>query len=238
MKETGLRYGLKIDERIDERRSVFASTKAAIAYLKELKEDFGSWALAVAAFNMGEDGLMAEILEQDTRDYYQLYLPLETQRYVPRILSVKLILNDPETYGFRLMTSEHYPPLNYERVQVRCERDTPIRLIAQAAGTAFKTIKDFNPEIRGHYLAEGNHHILIPRGALSGFDDRYKELVATFQGDRRQRIYVVQSGDNLSLIAERFGVPLSALIIWNRLDLSRPIQPGDRLIIHPNNLDE
>jgi hypothetical protein len=238
MRETGLKYGLEISGRVDERRNIFASTKAAIQYLTALKEDFGSWSLAVAAFNMGEDGLMAEILEQNTRDYYLLYLPLETQRYIFRVLSVKLILNDPDRYGFKLEKSDYYAPLDYDEVSVRCEQEIPIRMIAQAAGTHFKAIKDLNPEIRGHYLPKGDHRILIPRGAAFGFGERYEQLAKRLEQDGRQRIYIVESGDNLSLIAEKFGVPLSALIIWNRLSLGRPIHPGDRLIIYPQDLAE
>ena len=91
---TGRKYGLVINRRIDERRNIFASTKAVVQYFKDLYDDFGSWTLAVAAFNMGEDGLMAEILEQGINDYYKLYLSLETQRYLFRILSIKMIFTD------------------------------------------------------------------------------------------------------------------------------------------------
>jgi hypothetical protein len=86
MNYTGRRYGLVINRRIDERRNIFASTQAAISYLSELYDTFGSWALAAAAYNMGEERLNAEIVEQGVNNYYQLYLPLETQRYVFRII--------------------------------------------------------------------------------------------------------------------------------------------------------
>ena len=72
IQSTGRRYGLRIDRAIDQRRSVFASTKAAAAYLKELYQLFGSWTLAAAAYNMGEEGLKSEILTQKTKHYYQL----------------------------------------------------------------------------------------------------------------------------------------------------------------------
>jgi LysM repeat protein len=217
---------------VDERRNIFASTAAAIRYLKQLHQDFGSWTLAAAAYNMGEGGLMAEIMEQSTNNYYKLYLPLETQRYLFRILSVKLIISDPETYGFRLTKKDAYPPLSFEQAQVVCSQETPIRIIAQAAKTHFKTIKDLNPELRGHYLTKGEHTILVPRGSSKGFQKRYANLEKKYAATREEKIYIVKEGDNLSVIADRFGVPLAALIIWNRLDLQRPIHPGDRLIIN------
>jgi hypothetical protein len=225
-------YGLTVDAYLDQRRNVFASTAAAIEYLKKLYLKLGSWTLAAAAYNMGEEGLMAEILEQGLRDYYQLYLPLETQRYVFRILSVKLILSDPGLYGFKLTDEDYYPPLTYDRVLVDCAQEIPIRIIAQAAKTHFKAIKDLNPELRGHYLAQGNHDILIPKGASAGFQERFEDLAEKYSATRKEKIYIVKEGDNLSIIADRFGIPLAALIIWNRIDINRPIYPGDRLIIY------
>ncbi|MGD2127597.1 MAG: transglycosylase SLT domain-containing protein [Desulfobacteraceae bacterium] len=239
-RSTGQKYGLVINSRIDERRNLFASTKAAIRYIKELHQIFGSWTLTAAAFNMGEDGLRAEILEQGTRDYYNLYLPLETQRFIFRILSVKLILSDPVRYGFKLSDQQYYPPLEFDSVLVDCFQETPIRILAQAAKTHFKVIKDLNPEIRGYYLAPGSHKIHIPKGASAGFRERYQVLVNKFTAAQKGRIYVVQKGDNLSSIAERFGIPLASLIISNQLDIDSPIHPGDRLIIHrdPTKTDE
>lgn len=231
-RSTGQKYGLAIDARIDERRSLFASTRAAVQYFKDLHSQFGSWTLAAAAYNMGEHGLMAEILEQGTNDYYQLYLPLETQRFVFRILSVKLILSAPGKFGFDLFDQDYYPPLEFDEIQVDCPQETPIRIIAQAAGTHFKAIKDLNPEIRGHHLPQGTHKLLIPKGASSEFNQRYIQLLDKYLSARKDGVYVVKQGDNLSAIAERFGVPLFSLIIWNRLDVSRPIHPGQELIIH------
>ncbi|MCK5554436.1 MAG: LysM peptidoglycan-binding domain-containing protein, partial [Deltaproteobacteria bacterium] len=185
---------------------------------------------------MGEEGLMTEILEQGTNDYYQLYLPLETQRYVFRILSVKLIFSHPKRYGFELSDEDYYPPLAFDRIRVDCFQDTPIRMIAKAAKTHFKAIKDLNPEIRGHYLSEGSREILIPKGTSGGFHVRYQDLLRQWLVDQKERIYVVKKGDSLSSIAHRFDVPLLAIIFWNRLDPNKPIHPGDELIIYKKGL--
>jgi membrane-bound lytic murein transglycosylase D len=232
---TGRKYGLTIDARVDERRNIFKSTPAAIRYLKELHETLGSWTLAAAAYNMGEKGLEAEILAQENNSYYQLYLPLETQRYVFRILSAKLILSDPEAYGFHLEPEDHYAPLRYDLVEIDCRKDTPVLLVAKAARTHFKQIKDLNPDIRGHYIARGKHWVMIPEGTADGFQGRYKKLVSDWMEERDKRLYVVQRGDNLTAIAKRFDVPLQALLIWNRIDMNQPIHPGDRLVIYPGS---
>ncbi len=235
--DTGRKYGLRIDSRIDERRSLLASTRAAIRYLQKLHADLGSWSLSVAAFNMGEEGLKAEILAQDTKDYYRLYLPLETQRYLFRILSAKLILTNPERYGFQMTAADYYPPLASSGVELTCWEETSLLVIAKAAGTDFKAIKDLNPAIRGHYLAAGNYRLNLPASGVEGFQERFQAGHEAWRALRSERVYIVKEGDNLSSIAEQFGVPLPALLIWNRLDARRPIHPGDRLIIHPEASD-
>lgn len=234
LKSTGQKYGLRISTEIDERRNIFASTQAAINYFKELYTLLGSWTLSAAAYNMGEIGLQSEIVSQKTEDYYQLYLPLETQRYVFRILAAKMIMEDPQRFGFRFTEQDLYPPLAFDRIHIECFQDTPIQVVAQAANTYFKAIKDLNPELRGHFLAAGMHSLLIPQGSAEGFDARFKQLVQQWQATNQERVYVVQQGDNLTSIADRFNVPLPALLIWNRLDGKKPIHPGDRLVIYPN----
>ena len=236
--ETGRRYGLRIDDRIDERRNIYASTRAAITYLKELNGIFNSWTLAAAAFNMGEHGLMSEILVQGVQDYYRLYLPLETQRYILRILSAKLIFSDPEKYGFKMREGDLYPPLYTERVEVECSQETPIRLIAEAAKTDFKVIKDMNPEIRGYSLAPGTYDILIPGGNAESFPAALKKYQKLYQEAKERQVYIVQEGDNLTAIAEKYNIPLPVLLIQNRLDPNEPIHPGDTLIIAPVDFEE
>ena len=235
MEATGLKYGLEINSEKDQRRNIFYSTEAAIAYFKSLYELLGSWTLAAAGYNMGEQGLQSEILAQRTDNYYHLYLPLETQRYVFRIISAKLVLTNPDAYGFEYTQQDLYPPLQYDRLKLHCFQETPISIIAQAANTEFKKIKDLNPEIRGHFLAAGSHRLLIPKGADDGFQERFKALVDRWVAENKEQVYVVKEGDNLSSIADRFNVPLPALIIWNRLEKNKHIHPGDRLVIYPEN---
>jgi len=232
MQTTGRKYGLSVNAAIDERRSIYKSTRAAIGYFKFLHEEFQSWTLAAAAYNMGEEGLKSEMLLQEVNEYYRLYLPLETQRYIPRIISAKLILLNPEKYGFKLIEDDYYPPYEFDEIIVRCDQRTPIRLVAQAAGTYFKQIKDLNPDIRGHYLPAGSHAILIPKGSGDGFKERFDKAVAGWQKNPDKHVYTVKAGDNLSSIAERFQVPLRALLIWNDLKSRHHIHPGDRLIIY------
>lgn len=230
--ETARRYGLTVNRSIDQRRNLAASTDAAVTYFSELFERFGSWSLAAAAFNMGEEGLQAEILAQDVTNYYRLYLPLETQRYLFRILSAKLILTDPEQYGFHLRKKDFYPPVKFTTVELITYEEASLTVVAKAAQTDYKRIKDLNPELRGHYLAAGTHRLAVPENIPSGFQKRFKQGHQEWSQQREERIYIVQPGDNLSTIAEQFRVPLAAILIWNRINLNSPLHPGDRLVIH------
>jgi hypothetical protein len=236
--DTARKYGLTVDQYIDERRNLFSSTSAALRYMKKLHAKFSSWTLAAAAYNMGEQGLTAEILEQRVKDYYKLYLPLETQRFIFRILTVKLILSEPQRYGFNISPDQLYKPLAFDNVRVDCFQEIPIQLVAEAAGSYFKEIKDLNPHLRGHYLQAGHHQIHLPVGRSAGFQTRLNNLISQYEEDKQKRLYIVQSGDSLSTIAEKFNVPLAALIIWNRIDHKRPIYPGDRLVIYPRRLNQ
>jgi len=236
MEGTGMQYHLKVDDDFDERRSFFAATRAALNYLKDLYGMFGSWTLAVAAYNMGESGLQSEMLIQKVDSYYQLYLPLETQQYVFRILSAKMILSNPSRYGFHLSEKDLYSPHSVEQVEIRCPQDTPVQIIAQAAKTYFKVIKDLNPEIRGYYLPAGHHVLFVPRGAADGFQTRFEGLTSQWLADRKANIYIVKKGDNFFSLAERFKVPIQAILAWNRITVKKKLNPGDRLIIFPNAL--
>ena len=231
MPETARRYGLLVNDKIDQRRNLTASSTAAIAYMKELHQEFGSWSLAATAFNMGEEGLRAEILAQEVDNFYRLYLSLESQRYLFRILAAKQIISTPERFGFYLSEGDYYAPRQYTRVSLTLLEETSLTVVAKAAKSDFKHIKDLNPELRGHYLEAGTHTINIPETAPTDFAGRFKALHKAWQQQRRESIYVVQAGDNLSLIAERFDVPLAALLIWNRISLNATLHPGDRLVI-------
>jgi membrane-bound lytic murein transglycosylase D len=237
MPETARKNGLRVDEFIDERRNIHLSTPGALRCLKALHAQFSSWALAAAAYNMGEEGLTAEILEQGTRDYFKLYLPLETQQFVFRVLAVKLILSQPLRFGFDVQAQDLYAPLAFDPVEVDCFQETPIRIVAKAAGASFKVIKDFNPHIRGYFLQPGHHKVHLPRGSADGFSNRFKMLAAEDRDERQAGIYVVRKGDSLSQIADRFDVPLAAILIWNRIGVNHSIHPGDRLVIYRRMLE-
>ena len=228
---TGNRYGMEINANVDERRNFFKSTEAALAYLRDLYAMFGSWTLAAAAYNMGEEGLKTEILIQKVNNYYQLYLPQETQRYIFRILSAKTIMSNPEKYGYSLSREDLYAPMEFDRIEISSNQPVPIYIVAQAAKTYFKVIKDLNPQIKNYYIPAGKYLIMIPKGSAAGFIERYDSLLKQWQDEKKERIYTVKKGDNLSTIAARFNVPVKAIMIWNQITNARKVMPGEKLVI-------
>ena len=234
IENTGVKYGMKINNDIDERRNFFTSTEVAVAYFKDLYALFGSWTLAAAAYNMGEEGLKTEMLVQKVNNYYQLYLNQETQRYVFRILATKIILSNPEKYGYYLTEEDLYKPGQFDRLEITANQPVPLYIIAQAAMTYFKVIKDLNPHIKNYYLPAGKHNLLLPKGTASGFSERYENLLKQWLDEKVKAVYMVKKGDNLSTIAKHFNVSVKAIMIWNGISNAKDVSSGDKLFIFSN----
>lgn len=164
IEKTGKRFSLQKKPWIDERLDLIKSTDAAINYLKILYDQFGKWALAMAAYNCGEERVKEEITLQGENDYYRMALPQETERYIFRILTAKVLLSDPKKYGFELPEKEGYLPIEYDQVLVQLPHPVPLRDIAKACGSYFKELKELNPEIQGYNLPAGVHQLKIPVG--------------------------------------------------------------------------
>jgi hypothetical protein len=144
--ETGRRYGLRIDDYVDERKDPEKSTRAAIRYLKDNRDKFGSWSLAAAAYNMGEGATSDDVSFQSGQNYFDLYLNEETSRYLFRILAVKEIMTHPDRYGYYLDRNDYYRLPKYNVVT---ESDAIANLAtwATAHGSTYKDIKLANPWI-------------------------------------------------------------------------------------------
>ena len=177
MEKTGKRFGLQKKLWIDERLDLAKSTEAATNYLKMLYDQFGKWTLAMAAYNCGEDRVKEEIAQQGENDYYRLALPQETERYIFRILTAKVILSDPRRYGFDLPENESYHPVETDSIVLQLPQSIPIRDIAKACGSYFKELKELNPEIQGYTLPAGVHHLKIPAGSKSLAERQLKDFI-------------------------------------------------------------
>ena len=166
---TGEKYEMRRNKSIDERFDFFKATEGALAYLKTLYGEFGNWALAMAAYNAGENKIRKEIELQRTADYFYLNLPLETERYVYKIAVAKIILSDTEKYGFHLEENELYEPLQVERVRVDLTWPLPLIEVSGALGIYYKDMKEMNPHLFEEIIPPGVHSLNLPPGTSEKF---------------------------------------------------------------------
>jgi len=156
MESTGKNYGLEINEQVDERYHLEKATRAACKHLQKLKNQFGSWALAAAAYNMGENGLSKKLQEQQTSCYWDLYLNEETSRYVSRCVAYKLIFENPDLYNIRINDTEFYRPIDYKEVIVdRTLED--LRIYCIENNILYRQLKELNPWLRSSKLTIPAH---------------------------------------------------------------------------------
>ncbi len=149
MKDAARSYGLIVDGQIDQRYDTELATRAACRYLNEARQKFGSWTMAAAAYNRGMKGLEKAVSDQGETDYYRLYLNPETARYIYRILATKMILSDPEKYGFHVRLQDMYQWPEMRRVKV----DTAVSSwprFAENFGLSYGELRFYNPFIRDY----------------------------------------------------------------------------------------
>ncbi|RMH01668.1 MAG: LysM peptidoglycan-binding domain-containing protein [Aquificota bacterium] len=151
---TARRYGLRVDEVVDERFDVVKATDAAMRYLKDLYNMFGSWELALAAYNCGENCVAKRT---GGVDFWQTkaFLPDETRNYVPAFFAVLLITQNPAKYGLNINADS----LNLSpKVS---SRDTTVEDVIKQTSIKESTFRDLNPHIRGNHIPAGTT-IYIP----------------------------------------------------------------------------
>ena len=162
---TGKQYKLEIYKEVDMRYHQENETQAACDFLNDLHTRFGSWTLAAAAYNCGGGRVSKTIEEQHVDSYYDMLLPAETERYVYRILALKLITQNPEKYGFHISDEGWYQPLEYKTITVT-ETIEDLAQFAIEQGTNLKMLKYYNPWLRSDKLtiSEGNsYQIKLPK---------------------------------------------------------------------------
>lgn len=232
--ETGRRYGLEIGTYVDERRDPVAATRAALDYLQEMHDDFGSWYLAAAGYNSGENRV-ARILREEmggARGSEELYwkisahLPRETRDYVPLMLAAAHIAKDPEKYGFEGL--EYQAPLAFEEAEV--PGATPLSVVARAAGVDEEELQDLNAHlVRGMTPPGRETAVRLPPGRRQAF-------LASFERVREEVrlasvVHEVRRGETLTHIARRYGTSVSALQSANGGLNPRRLQAGQELVV-------
>jgi membrane-bound lytic murein transglycosylase D len=161
MPDTARRYGLQVDEFVDERYHFEKATDAAIVYLWDLYEIFWDWALAAAAYNRGENGLQRDMKSQEVDNYYDLYLNEETSRYVFRILAIKYVMHsyfEKKWVIDKIIGGTHEKP---ETTLVSVWKIDDLAVWASSQDLNYKDLKLLNRWIVGESLPEGEWKIKV-----------------------------------------------------------------------------
>ena len=167
MSGTARQYGLDVDRAWDERTDLALSTKAGLKYLASLRSRFGSWSLAMAAYNTGPGRLRRAREQQKREDYWALDLYTEAERYVPRIIAAKIIMSDLARYGFAQGVRDGWPdkPKGYVRTTLPSKRSIKVLDLAVGSGIDLRTLKALNPELGTDELPTGRKFTLaVPKG--------------------------------------------------------------------------
>ncbi|MGL4208381.1 MAG: lytic transglycosylase domain-containing protein [Candidatus Adiutrix sp.] len=160
--DTARRFDLTVNNKIDVRHLPEPLMGAAERYLARLHKQFGSWALAMAAYNGGEGRISKAVSGQGTRNYYQLDLPKETERYVYRIAAIKIVMENAADYGYTAhVPTGHYQPPKFIEKQINLKTDTTWPQLAQQEGIDYKTLRILNPHII-HSPLLGDYTLRVP----------------------------------------------------------------------------
>lgn len=155
IKSAATEYGLEVNEEVDERYHVEKSTEAACQYIKDAYSKFGSWTLAAASYNAGMNGISKWSSIQKTNNYYNLTLGIETSRYIARVAAIKIIMENPQKYGYYLNENDLYKPLKFTEV-ILDSSVTDFADYAALLGINYKTLKLYNPWLRDTKLKVKN----------------------------------------------------------------------------------
>ncbi len=245
MKGTAKVYGLRVDSYVDERRDPVKSTVAAARYLRDLYDLFGTWPLAMAAYNAGEGKVMRALHTAQAESFSDIaktrLIRRETKEYVPRFMAATIIAKNPDRYGFPQNEIQRH---EFEEVVVR--RPIHFKAIANLTGISYQELKILNPELRRDATPpdDAEYHLKVPVGTRVKVErvlDRaptYKFAPLPVPLKVRQirnepdsgHSYRVRVGDSLEKIAKRFKISVKALKTNNNLT-GPTIKAGSRLVI-------
>lgn len=234
---TGKRYGLQIDKLVDDRRDPVLATQAAAEYFKGLYSVFGSWYLAMASYNVGENRVKKEISKYETRDFWELVrksrLPKETLNYIPKFIAAKMIAKDPAKYGFGEV--DYLPPIEYDALVL--EKPVNLRVMAEKMSYNYEDFKALNPKFKGEVapLKDGKTlDLRIPVGqkelAIAAAAESVAEAVE-YVADIDTKAYKVRRGDNMASIARRFHTNVAYLRDLNDLPRRKALKVGSVIYV-------
>lgn len=226
---TGKHFGLQQNWWHDDRYDVVAATDAALDYLQKLHDMFGSWELALAAYNWGEGSVSRAIAKNQARgeptDFLSLNLPPETRSYVPRLIAVRHIVENPAAYDLNLASIPDRPYFT----SVAMPKNIDVKLAARLADVPLDEFVSLNPSHNRPVIRGGESRtMLLPVDKAdiyaSNLEDYSKPLVSW-------QTYTPHRGEKLLKIAQRYGISLNTLKETNSLGRRTRAATGQALLV-------
>ncbi|WP_187351830.1 transglycosylase SLT domain-containing protein [Candidatus Methylopumilus rimovensis] len=227
---TGRLYGLKQDWWQDKRRNVVDATNAALDYLQKLHALFGTWDLALAAYNAGEGTVSRAIAKNKAKglptDYANLKLPAETKDYVPKLQAIKNIVSNPSQYGLYIDPIPNKPYFTYVEAPTVIDAD----LAANLAEISYDEFLLLNSEHRRPLIRtnEKTQKFILPINAADTF---VKNLSQNEKPLVSWNIYQTKRNEKIKSIANKFDMEESDLIKANDLNPQKLIKPSSIILV-------
>ena len=175
IKETGKKEGLFVNDYIDERYNVRKATRSALSHLKGLYGEFGDWLIVMAAYNAGAGRLREVIENQETREFFEMYLPEETERYILRVMAIKEIILNRERYGLNVDEKELYKPVAISEVTLEAAREVHVSTFAKCMEVPYRIFRENNLHLRKYRLPKGTYQINVPSEKYTLFLRKLKD---------------------------------------------------------------
>ncbi len=215
MRSTGRLYGLEINFWVDERRDPEKATRAAARFLRDLYAEFGSWPLALAAYNAGRSRIASAIRQMKNSDFWKIshpgYLPRETKEFVPKYLAALLMAKRPGAFGLSGVREE--APLSYEVFPLSGQEN--LRKVARSLDISVDELEALNPELKRGLTPPSKkpYALRIPEGSGEKLRAALTRTPTTTRAIAKK--HIVQPGETLSFIARLYDVPLLGLLSLN-----------------------
>jgi membrane-bound lytic murein transglycosylase D len=231
---TGRLYKLNRNWWYDERKDPVKSTIAAAKFLKYLYDKFGSWELAMAAYNGGPGRIRGTIRKQKTTDFWKMKLKKQTMDYVPFFMAATIISKNPERFGF---TDIEYQP-KWEFDVVTVDKCLDLKTVAGSVGCSVADLKALNPELLRQFTPPNkkNYQLRIPKDSKKKFLAAYDKMPSSKETSFVK--HKIRRGETVSTIARKYGVSQYAIFETNNLSRRSKIYTGKHIVIPvPNDRD-